>query len=59
MDKPAAGISVGHNSAGVNFLSDCRDGSSMGEGIAIGILEGQALWDPNDEFVFSTRKFDG
>ena len=59
LDKPAAGIPVGHKLAGVYFHSDYLDGSGMGEIIAIGMIEDQTHWNPNDDFVYSSPKFDG
>ena len=44
--------------AGVHFLSDYLDGSSVREVIAIGMLEDQALCNLTDDFVFSLPKFD-
>ncbi|MCY4137234.1 MAG: hypothetical protein OXF56_03075 [Rhodobacteraceae bacterium] len=45
--------------AGVYFHSDYLDGSGMGEIIAIGMIEDQTHWNPNDHFVYSSPKFDG
>ena len=59
LNKLAANISIGRNMAGVHFFSDYYDSLRMGEEIAIGILEEQALTYPKDRFVFSVPTFDG
>ena len=59
LNKLAANISIGRNMAGVHFFSDYYDSSRMGEEIAIGLLEEQALTYPKDDFVFSVPTFDG
>ncbi len=59
LNKLAANISIGRNMAGVHFFSDYYDSLRMGEEIAIGILEEQALTYPKDDFVFSVPTFDG
>ena len=59
LNKLAANISIGRNMAGVHFFSDYYDSLRMGEEIAIGLLEEQALTYPKDDFVFSVPTFDG
>lgn len=59
LNKLAANISIGRNMAGVHYFSDYYDSLRMGEKIAIGMLEEQALCYPTDEFVLSLPTFDG
>ena len=59
LNKLAANISIGRNMAGVHFFSDYYDSLRMGEEIAIGMLEEQALCYPTDPFVMSVPTFDG
>jgi len=59
LNKLAANISIGRNMAGVHYFSDYYDSLRMGELIAIGMLEEQALCYPTDPFVMSLRTFDG
>ncbi len=59
LNKLAANISIGRNMAGVHYFSDYYDSARMGEEIAIGILEEQALCYKTDPFVFSVPTFDG
>ncbi|MEM7208792.1 MAG: vanadium-dependent haloperoxidase [Pseudomonadota bacterium] len=59
LNKLAANISIGRNMAGVHYYSDYYDSLRMGEEIAIGILEEQALCYPTDHFVMSLPTFDG
>ena len=59
LNKLAANISIGRNMAGVHYYSDYYDSVRMGEQIAIGILEEQALCYPTDDFVLSVPTFDG
>ncbi|MEL6915590.1 MAG: vanadium-dependent haloperoxidase [Pseudomonadota bacterium] len=59
LNKLAANISIGRNMAGVHYFSDYYDSLRMGEEIAIGMLEEQALCYPTDEFVLSVPTFDG
>ncbi|MEM1367678.1 MAG: vanadium-dependent haloperoxidase [Cyanobacteria bacterium P01_H01_bin.15] len=59
LNKLAANISIGRNMAGVHYYSDYFDSLRMGEEIAIGILEEQALCYPTDPFVLSIPTFDG
>ncbi|MEO1316052.1 MAG: vanadium-dependent haloperoxidase, partial [Pseudomonadota bacterium] len=59
LNKLAANISIGRNMAGVHYFSDYFDSVRMGEEIAIGILEEQALGYPTDPFVMSLPTFDG
>jgi hypothetical protein len=59
LNKLAANISIGRNMAGVHYFSDYYDSLRMGEEIALGILEEQALCYPTDPFVLSVPTFDG
>ena len=59
LNKLAANISIGRNMAGVHYYSDYYDSLRMGEQIALGILEEQALGYPTDPFVLSVPTFDG
>jgi len=59
LNKLAANISIGRNMAGVHYFSDYYDSVRMGEEIAIGILEEQALGYSTDPFVLSVPTFDG
>jgi hypothetical protein len=59
LNKLAANISIGRNMAGVHYYSDYYDSLRMGEEIAIGMLEEQALCYPTDPFVMSLSTFDG
>ena len=59
LNKLAANISIGRNMAGVHYFSDYYDSLRMGEAIAIGMLEEQALCYPTDPFVMSLQTFDG
>ena len=59
LNKLAANISIGRNMAGVHYFSDYYDSLRMGEEIAIGILQEQALCYPTDDFVLTIPTFDG
>jgi hypothetical protein len=59
LNKLAANISIGRNMAGVHYFSDYYDSLRMGEKIAIGILEEQALCYSTDPCVMSLPTFDG
>jgi len=59
LNKLAANISIGRNMAGVHYFSDYYDSLRMGERIALGMLEEQALTYPTDRFVLSVPTFDG
>ena len=59
LNKLAANISIGRNMGGVHYYSDYYDSVRMGEVIAIGILEEQALTYPTYPFVLSVPTFDG
>jgi hypothetical protein len=59
LNKLAANISIGRNMAGVHYFSDYYDSLRMGERIALGILEEQALCYGTDPFVLSVPTFDG
>lgn len=59
LNKLAANISIGRNMAGVHYFSDYYDSLRMGEEVAIGILEEQALCYKTDPFVLSVPTFDG
>jgi len=59
LNKLAANISIARNMAGVHFYSDYYDSLRMGEEIALGILEEQALCYKTEPFVLSVTTFDG
>ncbi len=59
LNKLAANISIARNMAGVHYFSDYYDSLRMGEKIALGILEEQAICYPTDPFVLSVPTFDG
>lgn len=59
LNKLAANISIARNMAGVHYFSDYYDSLRMGEEIAIGLLEEQALCYPTDPFVLTVPTFDG
>ncbi|MEL6709424.1 MAG: bromoperoxidase [Pseudomonadota bacterium] len=59
LNKLAANISIGRNMAGVHYFTDYYDSVRMGEEIAIGMLEEQAIGYPTDPFVMSVPTFDG
>ncbi|MGK7926502.1 MAG: vanadium-dependent haloperoxidase [Spirulina sp.] len=59
LNKLAANISIGRNMAGVHYFTDYYDSIRMGEQIALGILEEQALTYSTDPFVLSVPTFDG
>lgn len=59
LNKLAANISIGRNMAGVHYFSDYYDSLRMGEQIALGILEEQALGYSTDPYVLSVPTFDG
>lgn len=59
LNKLAANISIGRNMAGVHYFTDYYDSLRMGEAIAIGMLEEQALCYRTDPFVMSLATFDG
>ncbi|MDJ0703551.1 MAG: vanadium-dependent haloperoxidase [Leptolyngbyaceae cyanobacterium MO_188.B28] len=59
LNKLAANISIGRDMAGVHYFSDYFDSLRMGEEVAIGILEEQALTYSTDPFVLSVPTFDG
>ena len=59
LNKLAANIAIGRNMAGVHYFSDYYNSLRLGEKIAIGILEEQALTYLTDPFVLSVPTFDG
>ena len=59
LNKLAANISIGRDMAGVHYFSDYYDSLRMGEEIALGILEEQALTYITDPCVLSVPTFDG
>ncbi|MEB3214335.1 MAG: bromoperoxidase [Leptolyngbyaceae bacterium] len=59
LNKLAANISIGRDMAGVHYHSDYYDSVRMGEEIALGILEEQALTYLTDPYVLSVPTFDG
>lgn len=59
LNKLAANIALGRDTAGVHWRSDGIEGLKLGEALAIGILQDFALT-YNEDFVgFSLTKFDG
>lgn len=58
LNKLAGNISIGRNMAGVHYFSDYYDSLRMGEAIAIGVLEEQALCYTTDQFTVSVPKFE-
>lgn len=58
LNKLAANIAIGRNMAGVHFFSDYYDSLRMGEEIALGMLEEQALTYLKDPFEMTMYKFD-
>ena len=54
----AANIAIGRNWAGVHYRSDYTESILLGEKVAIGILQEQALI-YNEKFVCTLTKFDG
>ena len=59
LNKLAANIAIGRDMAGVHYFTDYYNSLRMGEKIAIGILEEQALTYLTDPFVLSVPTFDG
>jgi hypothetical protein len=58
LNKLAANISLGRNAAGVHWRSDYTESVSLGEEIAIGLLQEQKLT-YNEPHHFSLTRFDG
>src|SRR5215204_7231936 len=58
LNKVAANIAIGRNWAGVHYRSDYTESVKLGERIAIGILQEQALT-YNERFACALTKFDG
>jgi hypothetical protein len=58
LNKLAANISLGRNAAGVHWRSDYTQSLSLGEEIAIGLLQEQKLT-YNEPHHFSLTRFDG
>lgn len=59
LNKLAGNISIGRNMGGVHYYSDYIESMRMGEAIATGILEEQALtYEKIDDFVLGFRSFD-
>ncbi|MCB9686802.1 MAG: bromoperoxidase [Alphaproteobacteria bacterium] len=59
LNKLAANIAIARNMAGVHYFSDYYDSLRLGEAVAIGVLQEQALCYPTDRFVVSVPTFDG
>eukprot|EP00958_Prasinococcus_capsulatus_P027855 scaffold5980_cov376-Prasinococcus_capsulatus_cf.AAC.6 len=59
LNKLAANISIGRNMAGVHYFTDYYDSVRMGEEVAIGMLQEQALCYSTDDFVLTLPTFDG
>ncbi len=58
LNKLAANIALGRNGAGVHWRSDYTESITLGEAIAIGILEEQNLT-YNEDYYLTLTKFDG
>jgi hypothetical protein len=58
LNKVAANVAIGRNWAGVHYRSDYIESVLLGEKIAIGILQEQAL-SYNEKFACTFTKFDG
>ncbi|MEO1765223.1 MAG: vanadium-dependent haloperoxidase, partial [Cyanobacteria bacterium J06629_18] len=58
LNKLASNIGIARNGAGVHWLSDYTESIKLGEQVAIGILQEQALT-YNEEHQFILTKFDG
>ncbi|MEO1184723.1 MAG: vanadium-dependent haloperoxidase, partial [Cyanobacteria bacterium J06636_27] len=58
LNKLASNIGIARNGAGVHWLSDYTESIKLGEQVAIGILQEQALT-YNEEHQFTLTKFDG
>jgi hypothetical protein len=58
LNKLAANIALGRNAAGVHWRSDYTGSLSLGEKIAIGLLQEQKLT-YNEPHHFSLTRFDG
>jgi hypothetical protein len=58
LNKVAANIAIGRNWAGVHYRSDYTESLKLGERIAIGILQEQALT-CNEKFACTLTKFEG
>lgn len=58
LNKLASNISIARNAAGVHWLSDYTESIKLGEKVAIGILQEQAIT-YNEDSNFTLTKFDG
>ncbi|MEC4819591.1 MAG: vanadium-dependent haloperoxidase [Scytonema sp. PMC 1069.18] len=58
LNKLAANIAIGRNMAGVHWRTDYTESVKLGEAVAIGLLQEQALTYNEDHF-FTLNKFDG
>lgn len=59
LDKLAANISIGRDTAGVHYRSDGIEGMKLGEQVGIGLLRDYSLSYPEAFDGFLLRKFDG
>jgi len=60
LNKLAANISIGRNWAGVHYYTDYTKSMELGEKIAIGLLEEQAItYNPAERFYMNLHKFNG
>jgi len=59
LDKVAANIAFGRNSAGIHWRTDYSESLKLGEDVAIGILRDQKNTYKEDFAGFSLTKFDG
>ncbi len=58
LNKLASNIAIARNGAGVHWLSDYTESVKLGEKVAIGILQEQAIT-YNEDSYFTLAKFDG
>ncbi|MEL7147473.1 MAG: bromoperoxidase, partial [Bacteroidota bacterium] len=60
LNKIAANVSIGRDWAGVHYYSDYTESLKLGEEIAIGLLQEQALtYNPLTQFAMTLNRFDG
>ena len=58
LNKVAANIATARNFAGIHWRTDYSESITLGEAVAIGILEEQRIM-YNEEHSFTLTKFDG
>ena len=60
LNKIAANVSIGRDWAGVHYYTDYTESMKLGEEIAIGLLQEQALtYNSLEQFTMTLNKFDG